>query len=84
MNYTPDRKLVERRSAQIFREAGPDRVWLGIGAWRIDAHETVSRIRWAREQGAEGVVLFSQDSLRRRAGSFRIIRDGAFGSGARR
>jgi hypothetical protein len=38
-------------------------VWAGIGAYRLTADETVRHIQVARQQGADGFVLFSYDSL---------------------
>ncbi|HEX6738247.1 MAG TPA: family 10 glycosylhydrolase [Vicinamibacteria bacterium] len=38
-------------------------VWAGVGAYRLDARETVERVRAARQLGAAGVVLFSHEWL---------------------
>ncbi len=38
-------------------------VWAGIGAWRLPVARTADHIRAARAANAEGIVLFSYDSL---------------------
>jgi uncharacterized lipoprotein YddW (UPF0748 family) len=43
--------------------AGMHPVWAGIGAYRLTPQETIDSIQAARRLGAEGVVLFSYDSL---------------------
>lgn len=63
MAYTPE---PERFAEQIAaaREAAAGRlVWAGIGAYRLSPAETIANIQTARRLGADGVVLFSYDSL---------------------
>lgn len=63
MAYTPE---PERFAEQIAaaREAAAGRlVWAGIGAYRLSPAETIANIQTARKLGADGVVLFSYDSL---------------------
>jgi uncharacterized lipoprotein YddW (UPF0748 family) len=43
--------------------AGTRRLWAGIGAYRLSPAQTVESIQMARRLGADGVVLFSYDSL---------------------
>jgi len=43
--------------------AGSRPMWAGIGSYRLSAKETVDNIQTARRLGANGVVLFSYDSL---------------------
>jgi len=38
-------------------------VWAGIGAWRLPVARTADHIRAARAANAEGILLFSYDSL---------------------
>jgi uncharacterized lipoprotein YddW (UPF0748 family) len=45
------------------RAAGPQPLWVGIGAYQLDPAETVSHIRVARNAGAQGIALFAYDSL---------------------
>ncbi len=43
--------------------AGGQRLWAGIGAYRLDLPGIVEKIQLARISGASGVVLFSHESL---------------------
>ena len=43
--------------------AGAHPVWAGIGAYRLSPQDTIENIQAARRLGAEGVILFSYDSL---------------------
>ncbi len=43
--------------------AGDVPLWAGIGAYRLSPAQTVENIQIARRLGADGVVLFSYDSL---------------------
>ncbi len=65
MAYTPDprvfRQQVERAQALA---GGRHPVWAGVGAYKLDLAGIVRHIRVARESGAAGVLLFSQESLR--------------------
>jgi hypothetical protein len=38
-------------------------VWAGIGAWRLSAAAAAARVRLAREAGANGIAIFSWDSV---------------------
>ena len=38
-------------------------LWIGIGAWRLPVQQTAVHLMAARRAGAEGVLLFSYDSL---------------------
>jgi hypothetical protein len=44
---------------------GRDRVWAGIGAWRIPVESTLEKIEVARELGTRGLILFSYDATSR-------------------
>ena len=74
MNYTTDRKLFERRCQDILEETGGRRVWIGIGAWRLDLAETTDRIGWLFRRQVPGVLLFSQGGLRNKPNSFPVLR----------
>jgi uncharacterized lipoprotein YddW (UPF0748 family) len=63
MAYTPDASIFASQIAAARSVAGARAVWAGIGSYRLTAAETVSRIRAARQQGADGVILFSYDAL---------------------
>ena len=63
MAYTTDALQFAEQIAAAREAAGPRAVWAGIGAYRLPPDETVDNIRTARRLGANGVVLFSYDSL---------------------
>jgi uncharacterized lipoprotein YddW (UPF0748 family) len=65
MAYTTDRTLFRSQIAGVKQVAGPQRVWAGIGAFRLSPAETTENIRAARQSGAEGIILFSYDNLNR-------------------
>jgi uncharacterized lipoprotein YddW (UPF0748 family) len=63
MAYTPDVVTFAAQIARAREVVGPQRVWAGIGAYRLSAGRTIENIHAARRAGAHGVVLFSYDSL---------------------
>jgi uncharacterized lipoprotein YddW (UPF0748 family) len=63
MAYTPDSAAFAAQIAAVRQHAGGQPVWAGIGAYRLSSSRTVENIRTARRLGAEGIVLFSYDSL---------------------
>lgn len=63
MAYAEDRASFTAQLDAVHRAAGSVPVWIGIGAYRLTAAETASRIYEARRAGAEGVLLFSYDSV---------------------
>jgi uncharacterized lipoprotein YddW (UPF0748 family) len=63
MAYTPDTATFAAQIAAVRQHAGGQPVWAGIGAYRLSSSRTVENIRTARRLGAEGIVLFSYDSL---------------------
>ena len=63
MVYTPDTATFAAQIAAVRQHAGGQPVWAGIGAYRLSSSRTVENIRTARRLGAEGIVLFSYDSL---------------------
>lgn len=63
MAYTPEDAVFERQIAGAVRSTAAGAIWAGIGAYRLTPEQTVARIATARRVGAEGVVLFSYDSL---------------------
>lgn len=63
MAYTTDAAQFAEQIAAAREAAGARAVWAGIGAYRLPPGETVENIRTARRLGANGVVLFSYDSL---------------------
>ena len=65
MAYTPDSNVFASQIASVRRIAAGQTVWAGIGAYRLSSSQTVENIRTARRLGADGIVLFSYDSLTR-------------------
>jgi uncharacterized lipoprotein YddW (UPF0748 family) len=63
MAYAEDRGTFNLQLVSARDAAGPAAVWTGIGAYRLTAAETASRVREAREAGASGVLLFASDSI---------------------
>ncbi|MEX2663934.1 MAG: family 10 glycosylhydrolase [Vicinamibacterales bacterium] len=63
MAYTQEPAVFARQIADALAAAGPGAVWAGIGAYRLSPQETIANIRTARQLGADGVILFSYDSL---------------------
>jgi uncharacterized lipoprotein YddW (UPF0748 family) len=77
MAYTPDSRIF-RTQVQQARALVRDgqRLWAGIGAYRLDVPGIVEKIQVARESGATGVVLFSHESLA--TTDLRRLREAAF------
>ena len=82
MAYTTDESTFARQIGAGRELARGRLIWAGIGAYRLPGDQTVKHIELARSAGADGVILFSYDSLvapERGAGYLtRIARD-AFG-----
>jgi uncharacterized lipoprotein YddW (UPF0748 family) len=79
MTYTPDNQLFQSQVEQArarTRDGQP--VWAGIGAYRLDLAGIVEKVALARQSGAAGVVLFSNESLA--PGDLRRLREQAFGT----
>jgi len=63
MAYTTEPRQFEQQIAAARAIGGGGQVWAGIGAYRLSPAQTVANIRTARRLRADGVVLFSYDSL---------------------
>jgi uncharacterized lipoprotein YddW (UPF0748 family) len=63
MAYTPDTAVFAAQIGSVRQFAGGQAVWAGIGAYRLSSSRTIENIQTARRLGAEGIVLFSYDSL---------------------
>jgi uncharacterized lipoprotein YddW (UPF0748 family) len=81
MSYTPDERVF-REQVEVARSyvGKGQRLWAGIGAYRLDVRAIVDRVRAARALGASGVVLFSHESLQ--GTDLRRLREEAFPSSA--
>lgn len=75
MAYAEDRPAFTAQVDAVHQAAGAVPVWTGIGAYRLTAAETASRIREARRAGSEGVLLFSYDSVSSGPGGRRYLAD---------
>ncbi len=63
MAYTPETPLFAQQIASARGLAGTRSLWAGIGAYRLSPAQTVQHVQIARQQGADGFVLFSYDSM---------------------
>ncbi len=63
MAYTTAPDVFARQIAAVRRLTERERVWSGIGAWRLSEDTLVGRIRLAQSLDVGGIVLFSYDSL---------------------
>jgi uncharacterized lipoprotein YddW (UPF0748 family) len=78
MTYTPDSRLFSQQVAAVHERTGPGQpLWAGIAAYRLDVAGIVEKVALARRAGAQGVVLFSHESLAPE--DLRSLRDQAFG-----
>ncbi len=75
MAYAEDRPVFTAQVDAVHRAAGSVPVWTGIGAYRLTATETASRVREARRAGSAGVLLFSYDSVSAGRGGARYLAD---------
>lgn len=80
MTYTADSRLFAQQ-LEAFRErtGGARPLWAGIGAYRLDLPGIVEKVALARGAGAQGIVLFSHESLA--PADFRELGVLAFGTG---
>ena len=63
MAYTTEPARFAEQIAAAREAAGARAVWAGIGAYRLSPKETIDNIQTARRLGANGVILFSYDSM---------------------
>ena len=63
MAYTQEPARFAEQIAAARATAGTRSLWAGIGAYRLSPQETIANIRTARKLGADGIILFSYDSL---------------------
>jgi uncharacterized lipoprotein YddW (UPF0748 family) len=79
MTYTPDSRLFALQLEAARERTGAGRaLWAGIGAYRLDVAGIVEKVTLARRAGAEGVVLFSHESLT--PADLRLLGQQAFGA----
>lgn len=63
MAYTTDSAVFASQIAAAGDVAGTQRLWAGIGAYRLSRDQILDNIQTARRLGVGGIVLFSYDSL---------------------
>lgn len=63
MAYATTTQDFSRQVADAKAGAHGRPVWAGIGAWRLPVSRTIEHLRIARRHQAEGVLMFSYDSL---------------------
>jgi hypothetical protein len=68
MNYTRDARLARYLSREAAAFRGRSKLFVGLGAYALlDQPDLLAaQVRDARQQGADGVVLFSYDNLLKR------------------
>ncbi len=63
MAYTTNGAEFAAQIAAARRIAGADRLWAGIGAYRLNERQILDDVASARRVGVGGIILFSYDSL---------------------
>jgi uncharacterized lipoprotein YddW (UPF0748 family) len=63
MAYTQEPARFAEQIASARAAAGSRTLWAGIGAYQLSPEQTIANINTARKLGADGVILFSYDSL---------------------
>ena len=63
MAYTQDAGVFADQITSARRIAGLQGLWAGIGAYRLSPDQTIDNIITARRLNADGIALFSYDSL---------------------
>jgi uncharacterized lipoprotein YddW (UPF0748 family) len=82
MTYTPENRIFRSQVEQArTRVRAGQRLWAGIGAYRLSVDGTIEKIRVARQSGASGVVVFSHESLA--SSDLRRLKQEAFAGPAR-
>lgn len=76
MTYTPDPRVYREQLEQARAAVGGRRLWAGVGAYRLPLEGTIEFVGLARAAGANGVMIFSHESLA--PGDARRLREQAF------
>lgn len=63
MAYTQEPSRFAEQISQAREAAAGRLLWAGIGAYRLAPAQTIEHIQTARKLGADGVILFSFDSI---------------------
>lgn len=85
MNYTPDRRLAGYLTRTATGARGTRHVYVGLGAYLLSDRPDVlvGQVEDAVAAGAQGVVLFSYDTMLGDPGIFKKLKDGPFRRPAR-
>lgn len=82
MAYDKRTDRIIAQTKQAVEAAGEKKVYTGIGAWRLSAHDVAAKIAQVRKAGASGVNLFSYGSVTTRPEYLNTLRRGVFASRA--
>jgi uncharacterized lipoprotein YddW (UPF0748 family) len=83
MAYGKNTERIVAQTRHAVEAAGlVGRVYTGIGAWRLSAHDVAKKIEKIRKTGASGVNLFSYDGVHTRPEYLNTLRRGVFASRA--
>lgn len=64
MAYTTDTAIFGRQLEEAAAAAGEDQAaWAGVGAYRVEAADCLTKIEKARDAGARGILLFSYGAI---------------------
>jgi uncharacterized lipoprotein YddW (UPF0748 family) len=82
MSYDKRTDRLVAQTKHAVEAAGEKKVYAGIGAWRLSAHDVAAKITQVRKAGASGVNLFSYGSVTTRPEYLHTLRRGVFASRA--
>lgn len=80
MSYSKDTQRILAQTRRAIAAAGERKVYTGIGAWRLSAHDVAHKIAAVRKTGASGVNLFSYDGVHDRSHYLDTLARGVFAS----
>ena len=76
MNYAVERGAFERAlTAELVQH--PQRIFVGVGAWRLEMPEVIRRMALVNSHQVGGVILFSHGGLEEKPGAFELLGDAA-------
>jgi uncharacterized lipoprotein YddW (UPF0748 family) len=80
MAYASDTERILAQTRYAVAIAGERKVYTGIGAWRLSAHDVAHKIAALRKAGAAGINLFSYDDVHDRKYYLDTLARGVFAS----
>ena len=78
MAYNTSTARIVEQTKRAVAIAGERKVYTGIGAWRLSAHDVAAKIAKVRQAGASGVNLFSYDEVHNRHEYLNTLSRGVF------